>query len=154
MLSKQLDFCYTGGQKVEIRYKMKLFIIIVVFAAIAARTEGASGFWRSIADSSPVRFGKEAIQGASVMFDAYSDMRKANWRNSDKYFHARGNYDAARRGPGGAWASRVLSNGKERFDQWRGGSSAGRAADQAANHWGRNGGDPNIYRPLGIPFNY
>lgn len=39
---------------------------------------------------------------------AYTDMREANWKNSDKYFHARGNYDAARRGPGGRWAAKVI----------------------------------------------
>lgn len=39
---------------------------------------------------------------------AYLDMRRANWKNSDKYFHARGNYDAARRGAGGRAAARVI----------------------------------------------
>lgn len=28
------------------------------------------------------------------------------------------------------------------------------AADQAANRWGRNGGDPNRYRPRGLPERY
>lgn len=28
------------------------------------------------------------------------------------------------------------------------------AADQKANHWGRNGGDPNRFRPQGLPKNY
>lgn len=28
------------------------------------------------------------------------------------------------------------------------------AADQAANRWGRNGGDPNVYRPRGLPRKY
>ena len=42
--------------------------------------------------------------GARDMWRAYSDMREANWRGADKYFHARGNYQAARRGTGGAWA--------------------------------------------------
>lgn len=42
------------------------------------------------------------------MFRAYRDMRKANWRESDKYFHARGNYDAAEKGPGGKWAAKVI----------------------------------------------
>ncbi len=27
-------------------------------------------------------------------------------------------------------------------------------ADQRANRWGRNGGDPNIYRPKGLPNKY
>ena len=46
--------------------------------------------------------------GAWDMWRAYSDMREANYKNSDKYFHARGNYDAAQRGPGGAWAAEVI----------------------------------------------
>lgn len=46
--------------------------------------------------------------GAWDMLRAYSDMREANYKNSDKYFHARGNYDAAQRGPGGAWAAKVI----------------------------------------------
>ncbi|XP_040091891.1 serum amyloid A protein-like [Oryx dammah] len=42
------------------------------------------------------------------MWRAYSDMKEANYKGADKYFHARGNYDAARRGPGGAWAAKVI----------------------------------------------
>ncbi|XP_078582026.1 serum amyloid A-3 protein-like [Branchiostoma floridae x Branchiostoma japonicum] len=34
-------------------------------------------------------------EGAEDTHRAYSDMREANWTNSDTYFHARGNYDAA-----------------------------------------------------------
>ncbi|XP_068203376.1 serum amyloid A-5 protein-like [Palaemon carinicauda] len=131
---------------------MKLFMAIVLLAAVATRSEGAPGIWDKVA--SPFRFGKEAVQGASDMVRSYTDMRKANWKNSDKYFHARGNYDAARRGPGGRWAARVISNGRERVDQWRGGRPQDSAADQAANRWGRNGGNPNRYRPRGIHSSY
>ncbi|KAJ8020160.1 Serum amyloid A protein [Holothuria leucospilota] len=97
----------------------------------------------------------EAAQGAYDMARAYSDMREANFKNSDKYFHARGNYDAAQRGPGGRWAAEVISNARE---GWQG-SVSGRghedtAADQAANIHGRNGGDPNVYRPPGLPSRY
>lgn len=49
-----------------------------------------------------------SFPGTRDMLRAYSDMREANYKNSDKYFHARGNYDAAQRGPGGAWAARVI----------------------------------------------
>ncbi|KFQ42745.1 Serum amyloid A protein, partial [Nestor notabilis] len=82
--------------------------------------------------------------GAKDMFRAYKDMREANFKGADKYFHARGNYDAAKRGPGGAWAARVLSDARE---TWQSGVSGRGAedtrADQEANRWGRNGGDPN-----------
>uniref|UniRef100_A0A2K5HWV4 Serum amyloid A protein n=1 Tax=Colobus angolensis palliatus TaxID=336983 RepID=A0A2K5HWV4_COLAP len=50
----------------------------------------------------------EAYDGARDMWRAYSDMKEANYKNSDKYFHARGNHDAAQRGPGGAWAAEVI----------------------------------------------
>lgn len=42
------------------------------------------------------------------MLRAYRDMKEANWKESDKYFHARGNYDAARRGTGGRVAAAVI----------------------------------------------
>ncbi|XP_065105414.2 serum amyloid A [Paramisgurnus dabryanus] len=59
------------------------------------------------------RYPGQAIGGAKDMWRAYRDMREANWKNSDKYFHARGNYDAAKRGPGGRWAAKVISDGRE-----------------------------------------
>ncbi|XP_038069513.1 serum amyloid A-5 protein-like [Patiria miniata] len=97
----------------------------------------------------------QAWQGASDMSRAYDDMRDANFIGSDKYFHARGNYDASQRGPGGAWAAEVISNARE---TWQGDISGRGAedtrADQQANEWGRNGGDPNVYRPDGLPDRY
>ncbi|XP_044540884.1 serum amyloid A protein-like [Gracilinanus agilis] len=89
------------------------------------------------------------------MWRGYWDMREANYKNSDKYFHARGNYDAARRGPGGVWAAKIFSDGREFFQ----GSSSGRGvedsrADQFANEWGRSGKDPNHFRPQGLPNKY
>uniref|UniRef100_A0A8C0GFF7 Serum amyloid A protein n=1 Tax=Chelonoidis abingdonii TaxID=106734 RepID=A0A8C0GFF7_CHEAB len=97
----------------------------------------------------------KAKGGAGDMLRAYSDMREANYKNADKYFHARGNYDAAQRGPGGKWAAKVISDARE---GWQGGIS-GRGAedtrqDQEANAWGRSGGDPNRYRPEGLPSKY
>ncbi|XP_038169733.1 serum amyloid A-2 protein-like [Arvicola amphibius] len=37
----------------------------------------------------------EVYQGTRDMWQAYSDMREATWIGADKYFHARGNCDAA-----------------------------------------------------------
>ncbi|XP_063802405.1 serum amyloid A protein-like [Pseudophryne corroboree] len=87
---------------------------------------------------------------------AYMDMRDANYIGADKYFHARGNYDAAQRGPGGQWAAKVISNARE-FGQMAGSSGRGREdslADQRANEWGRSGKDPNHFRPNGLPKKY
>ncbi|XP_044775260.1 serum amyloid A-2 protein [Neomonachus schauinslandi] len=96
------------------------------------------------------------------MVRAYSDMREANYKNSDKYFHARGNFDAAQRGPGGAWAAKVISDAREKSqrvtDLFKYGDSGhgveDSKADQAANEWGRSGKDPNYFRPPGLPDKY
>lgn len=100
-------------------------------------------------------FARQAGQGTGDMYRAYSDMREANWRNSDQYFHARGNHDAASRGPGGRWAARVISNAREGYQSGLSGQGPeDTARDQEANRWGRNGGDPNRYRPDGLPDRY
>uniref|UniRef100_A0A3Q2G0H2 Serum amyloid A protein n=1 Tax=Cyprinodon variegatus TaxID=28743 RepID=A0A3Q2G0H2_CYPVA len=92
--------------------------------------------------------------GARDMYRAYSDMREANWKNSDKYFHARGNHDAAERGAGGRWAAEVISNAREWIQERTGRGASDSEADQEANRWGRSGGDPNRYRPAGLPDKY
>lgn len=43
-----------------------------------------------------------SLPGTRDMKRAYSDVREANYKDSDKYFHA------AQRGPRGAWAARVI----------------------------------------------
>ncbi|KAG9468001.1 hypothetical protein GDO78_013902, partial [Eleutherodactylus coqui] len=89
------------------------------------------------------------------MARAYMDMLDANYKDSDKYFHARGNYDAAQRGSGGAWAAKLISDARESIQTGVSGQGAeDRAADQEANEWGRSGGDPNRYRPRGLPDKY
>ncbi|XP_027470065.1 serum amyloid A-1 protein-like [Zalophus californianus] len=129
---------------------MKLFMGLI-FCSLAL---GVSSQWYA--------FVGEAAQGAWDMMRAYSDMIEANYKNSDKYFHARGNYDAAQRGPGGVWAAEKISNARENLqrvtDRFRYGDSGHGAedskADQAANLWGRSGKDPNHFRPPGLPDKY
>ncbi|KAM5318776.1 serum amyloid A protein-like [Glossophaga mutica] len=107
-------------------------------------------------------FMREAYEGAKDMWRAYSDMREANFIGADKYFHARGNYEAAQRGPGGEWAARVLSDAREQSqrvtDFFKYGDSGHGAEDsrqdQEANEWGRSGKDPNHFRPFGLPDKY
>ncbi|NP_001075771.1 serum amyloid A-3 protein isoform X1 [Oryctolagus cuniculus] len=99
-------------------------------------------------------FLKEAGQGAKDMWRAYSDMKEANYKNSDKYFHARGNYDAAKRGPGGVWAAEVISDARENYQKLIGRGAEDSKADQEANQWGRSGNDPNHFRPKGLPDKY
>ncbi|XP_005612261.3 serum amyloid A protein-like [Equus caballus] len=128
---------------------MKLFTGLIFCSLVL----GASGL---------LSFLGEAARGTWDMIRAYHDMREANYIGADKYFHARGNYDAAQRGPGGAWAAKVISDGRENFqrftDRLKFGDSGHGAedsrADQAANEWGRSGKDPNHFRPHGLPDKY
>ncbi|XP_062951902.1 serum amyloid A-1 protein-like isoform X1 [Cynocephalus volans] len=99
-------------------------------------------------------FLREAGQGAWDMWRAYSDMKEANYINADKYFHARGNYDAAKRGPGGKWAAKVISDARENIQRLTGHGAEDTLADQAANEWGRSGRNPNHFRPAGLPDKY
>ncbi|NXU49048.1 SAA protein, partial [Turnix velox] len=127
---------------------MKLLVCLALLSVLCAS-----------ADMSPIaegaRFVWDAARGSWDMLRAYTDMLDANYKGADKYFHARGNYDAARRGPGGAWAAKVISDAREKWQS----DVSGRGhedtrADQEANEWGRNGGDPNRYRPAGLPSKY
>ncbi|XP_039707472.1 serum amyloid A-3 protein-like isoform X2 [Pteropus medius] len=117
-------------------------IIIFCFLILGVSSQN----WRT--------FPGEAVRGAKDMWRAYSDMREANYKGADKYFHARGNYDAARRGPGGAWAAKVISDAREGIQRITGHGAADSRADQAANRWGRSGKDPNHFRPAGLPKKY
>ncbi|OBS59507.1 hypothetical protein A6R68_09370 [Neotoma lepida] len=107
-----------------------------------------------VSSQSWLSFSREAYHGAWDMWRAYSDMKEANWKNSDKYFHARGNYDAAQRGPGGVWAAEVISDAREGIQSLFGRGHEDSMADQEANRWGRSGKDPNHYRPAGLPDKY
>jgi RHS repeat-associated protein len=103
------------------------------------------------------------LQGAQDMASNYSDMRFANWRNSDKYFHCKANCQATRRGPGGKQAACLVSDGREWWDENFKGYGDG-AADQSANRHGRDGAisSPDSsceiicdrFRPKGLPGDY
>uniref|UniRef100_A0A671VHD7 Serum amyloid A n=1 Tax=Sparus aurata TaxID=8175 RepID=A0A671VHD7_SPAAU len=84
---------------------------------------------------------EDRIQGDRDMGRAYTDMREANWKNSDK-------------GPGGRWAATVISNGRAAYHIIKDRDRVEIARDQEANRWGRNGGDPNRYRPRGLLSKY
>ncbi|XP_011679821.1 serum amyloid A-5 protein [Strongylocentrotus purpuratus] len=123
---------------------------VLVVPSEASWLDAVSDAFRGAGD-----FVSGAVRGAGDMWRSYSDMREANTIGADKYFHARGNYEASQRGSGGRFAARVISDARE---GWQGGVSGRGAkdtqADQEANRWGRNGGDPNRYRPAGLPDGY
>ncbi|CAM4518511.1 unnamed protein product [Leuciscus chuanchicus] len=121
---------------------MKLILaVLVVFLVVGTQAE-----W--------YHFPAEAYHGAKDMWQAYQDMIEANTKESDKYFHARGNYDAAERGPGGKWAAEVISDGVEALQGLRRHGNSDSEADQEASRWGRNGGDPDAYRPKDLSKKY
>ncbi|XP_056383820.1 serum amyloid A-5 protein-like [Hyla sarda] len=139
---------------------MRLSVLVLLLLSVAL---AQAQLWKRFMDRGrqvknnvrdAARFSKQAVQGSRDMARAYKDMREANFKNSDKYFHARGNYDAANRGKGGAWAARVISNARERVQTIGGRNLADSAADQRANKWGRSGKDPNHFRPKGLPRKY
>uniref|UniRef100_A0A452V4F2 Serum amyloid A protein n=1 Tax=Ursus maritimus TaxID=29073 RepID=A0A452V4F2_URSMA len=124
---------------------MKLFLgVLLCSLVLGVSSQG----WLS--------FLKEAGQGTRDMMRAYSDMREANYKNSDKYFHARGNYDAARRGPGGAWAAKVISLSKLASCRVISFLEIGKRGRMEVLFisWGRSGKDPNHFRPPGLPAKY
>ncbi|NWI01504.1 SAA protein, partial [Tichodroma muraria] len=85
---------------------MRLWVCIALLSTVLCASAERPGIAQGI-----IRAGEfvwDAVGGAKDMLRAYLDMREANYIGADKYFHARGNYDAAQRGPGGAWAARVI----------------------------------------------
>ncbi|XP_035216573.1 serum amyloid A protein-like [Stegodyphus dumicola] len=128
-----------------------LLCILVCFMAFVSSCRGDLESFANKAWQTGVRYAqqtRQAWQGAGDMFDAYMEMREANTIGADKYFHAKGNYNAAQRGPGGKWAAEVISDVREMLPfQSSGNRAADSILDKEANEWGRNGGDPNKYRP-------
>ncbi len=108
------------------------------------------------------------IGGVYDFVSTYVEMRRANWTNSDRYFHSKANFKASKRGPGGAKAAKHLSNLREIIDQRvKGDSRADAERDQEANLYGRNMGwkyryERNVvprsvltkYRPHNLPEKY
>ncbi|RXM94013.1 Serum amyloid A protein [Acipenser ruthenus] len=89
------------------------------------------------------------VLGAQAQWYKYPDQAVG-----DKYFQTRRNSKAAQRGPGGRWTAEVISDGDEAWQRFRGSGQEDAAADQAANHRGCNGENPNDYRPAGLPPKY
>uniref|UniRef100_F7ANU9 Serum amyloid A protein n=1 Tax=Equus caballus TaxID=9796 RepID=F7ANU9_HORSE len=102
------------------------------------------------------------FSGPWDLVGAYWDMRHANYQHSSRYFHARGNYDAAQRGPGGIRAAKVISNAREYLQGLLHKLSFGSSSydledltsDRRAGEWGRSGNDPEHFRPAGLPNKY
>lgn len=106
----------------------------------------------------------QSVGAAGDMLGNYLDMRGADWKNSDKYFHCKANCEASRRGNAGAATAESISDAREWLDQVvKGNSPQDSEADQEANRTGRAAGRQGgqtcsvaceQYRPRGLPRRY
>ncbi|XP_052569406.1 serum amyloid A-4 protein [Peromyscus californicus insignis] len=104
-------------------------------------------------------FFKEAIQGTWDLWRAHRDNLEANYQNSDRYFYARGNFEAQQRGAGGVWAAKIISTSRKYFQgllnrYYFGMKDHGLESLEStrkAEEWGRSGKNPNHFRPQGLP---
>jgi RHS repeat-associated protein len=125
--------------------------------------------------AAPVAFGVGFVIGFGIgyylippaldFYQNYKDMRDANWKNSDKYFHCKANCQAAQKGSVGSLVSEVISELREWSDEKiKGDPPEACNADRAANDYGREEGKKNPdksckdvcqqYRPNGLPAKY
>jgi RHS repeat-associated protein len=95
----------------------------------------------------------------------FNNMRDANTKRSDLYFHCKANCEETRRGRYGEALACDLSDARELWDQYgyKLDSAADSRRDQAAKAYGRSGALSsrqscsavcNIYRPNGLPADY
>ena len=112
--------------------------IEVVANRVSSEVKGAIGFAAGMAG------------GVYDFVDTYLEMRSADWKESDKYFHSKANYRAALRGDGGEYVAEKISNIREIWDQnVKGYPRWDSVADQKANFYGRSQG--RYYRNLARP---
>ncbi|XP_055460888.1 serum amyloid A-4 protein [Psammomys obesus] len=104
-------------------------------------------------------FFREAVQGTWDLWRAYRDKLEANYQDSDRYFYARGNFEAQQRGAGGIWAAKIISTSRKYFQALlnryyfgiRNYGLESLQSTQKAEEWGRSGKNPNHFRPKGLP---
>lgn len=122
---------------------------------------------RQIADavSGAVRVPVQAVGAAGDVVGNYVDMRLANVRDADKYFHCKANFEAAQRGGSGAAVGEALSDAREWYGRnIKGDPITDSNADQIANRYGRTAAQSGAYstapgacaryRPRGLPTKY
>ena len=107
---------------------------------------------------------RDCFCAAEALRRNYRDLRQANWKNSDQYFHCKGNCEATRCGPNGRSCACFISNAREILDQLLGDQPFESFADQIANLTGRSSAttSPNTacsvncqaFRPRNLPPQY
>ncbi len=97
---------------------------------------------------------ESAWLGIKDMWNAYREMKKANTKKSDKYFHCLSNCRASNRGYGGKIAAQQISDFREWYQEAFDGLEACEE-DQKANRQGREGGNCaetcKMFKPSWLP---
>ena len=98
------------------------------------------------------------------MMSPFETRAVSRWKYADKYFHCKGNCEAAKCGSSGYDEACLVSDLREVYGLFKGDPRADSRADQAANMHGRNGARSNPtqscqvicsqYRPRGLPAQY
>ncbi|CAF1459601.1 unnamed protein product [Rotaria magnacalcarata] len=71
----------------------------------------------------------------------YNEMKAANCKNCDKFFHCKGNFDAVYRCGESDQTRRIAKKISDCREEAQDAGSADSRADQEANEFGRNGGE-------------
>ncbi len=142
-------------------------VVSASFVPFGVGSDGGEEFTEAInkALDYSILFPVDMYIAAFDFYKNYSDMRQANWKDSDKYFHAKANFQATHRGPGGEFFAERFSNLREIWDQRvKGYPFSDSQLDQRANLFGReqtNFFGPyeyrealEIYRPPLLPHKY
>nr|XP_042127947.1 serum amyloid A-4 protein-like [Peromyscus maniculatus bairdii] len=122
---------------------------------------GASGsLARPLASSGlPAWLLRASMDRTWDLWRAHRDNLEANYRNSDRYFSARGNFEAQQRGAGGVWAAKIISTSRKCFQGllnryyfgMKDHGSESLESTRKAEEWGHSGKHPDRFRPQGLP---
>ncbi|MEK6712967.1 MAG: RHS repeat-associated core domain-containing protein, partial [Nitrospirota bacterium] len=115
----------------------------------------------------PIDYWIDFFGGTGDFIENYLKMREVNWKEkgTDKYFHCKANCEASQRGLGGQDAACLISDTREKWDQYvKGYPASDSAEDQVANQYGRSQGATNPssscaqlcapFRPSDLPPQY
>ena len=108
-----------------------------------ASSSSRSNIWGSVSNGInigldySILFPVDMLQAAYDFYKNYFNMRHAKNPGSDKYFHAKANFQATHHGPGGKFFAIHFSNLREMWDMRTGDTYEMSLHDQVANAYGR-----------------
>ncbi|XP_064468730.1 serum amyloid A-5 protein-like [Ornithodoros turicata] len=113
-----------------------------------------SGILRCLSNAGGYRPNRDTFCAARQMLAGYTEMRRANCRNCDKYFHCQANYNAVSR-CGRSRSARETARKISDCREYSQGGGPDSVADQEANRFGRNLGNcgDRYLRRVGCAYN-